>query len=100
MPRNPLLMAGCVVILALTITTDTKSQSQVPNTNQVSVQQSVSPQVVIPDGRGNARVAGRTNLFCAGYIKYQRFVSSPEIVGAESEPEQRTFAEGDVAVSY
>jgi hypothetical protein len=96
MSRNPLFIFGCLMVLALTVTTDTKSQSQAPITDQVNVQQPVSPRVVVPDDRGNARVAGKTNLYCAGYIKYQRFASSPEIVGAESEPEQRTFAEGDV----
>ena len=42
------------------------------------------------------RVAGKSNLYCAGYIKYQRFATNAEIVGAEGEPEQRTFAEGDI----
>jgi hypothetical protein len=55
-----------------------------------------STQVVVPSTRNAANVAGRTNLYCAGYIKYQRFEPSPEIVGAEREPEQRTFAEGNV----
>jgi len=41
-------------------------------------------------------VIGRTGLYCAGYIRYQRFPKTPEIVGAEQEQEQRTFAEGAI----
>jgi hypothetical protein len=41
------------------------------------------------------RVAGRSTMMCAGYIQYQKFSHTPEIVGAEEEQEQRTFAEGD-----
>ena len=35
-------------------------------------------------------------LSCAGFIRYQRLPKSPEIVGAEGEAQQHTFAEGDV----
>jgi hypothetical protein len=37
-----------------------------------------------------------TTLSCAGYIRYERIQSTAEIVGAEGEPQQHTFAEGDV----
>ena len=92
MPRNQLLMVSCLILVALTITTNTKSQSlsQSPGINQSSVQHPVSLQVAVP---APASVVGRTNLYCAGYIKYQRFTNSPEIVGAQGEPEQHTFAE-------
>ena len=41
-------------------------------------------------------VAGKSSLYCAGYIQYQRLPRMPEIVGAEEEQEQRMFADGDV----
>src|ERR1043166_9982497 len=83
MTRNPLFMVSCLVLFALVPLLEAKSQN------------SASPQVV-PPTHSVGRVAGRTNLYCAGYIRYQRFPKSPEIVGAEGEPEQRTFAEGDI----
>jgi len=42
------------------------------------------------------RVAGKSSLYCAGYIRYQRLPRMPEIVGAEEEQEQHTYADGDV----
>jgi hypothetical protein len=41
------------------------------------------------------KIAGKAIMMCAGYIKYEKFSRVPEIVGAEQEQEQRTFAEGD-----
>jgi hypothetical protein len=41
-------------------------------------------------------VAGKSTLYCAGYVRYQNLPRTPEIVGAEQEQEQRTFTEGDV----
>ncbi|HEX7295628.1 MAG TPA: FlgT C-terminal domain-containing protein, partial [Pyrinomonadaceae bacterium] len=63
------------------------------NTTQ---KQSTGPQVVMPTNNTTATVAGRSTLYCAGYIKYQRFGEVPEIVGAEQEQEQRGFTDGDV----
>lgn len=40
-------------------------------------------------------VAGRNVTMCAGYIKFQKFDHTPEIVGAEEEQEQNTFSQGD-----
>ena len=84
MARNPLFLVSSLFLLVLVLAVDTKSQN--PS----------SPQVVAPPAPSAARVAGKTNLYCAGYIRYQRFAPSAEIVGAESEPEHRTFAEGDI----
>jgi hypothetical protein len=55
-----------------------------------------TPQIVLPASAQPARVAGESSLFCAGYIRYQRFGQTPEIVGAEEEQEQRTYADGDI----
>ena len=97
MTRNPLSAVGCLVFLALAIPAITDAQTVVsPAETSQNQQTPTSPQVVAPQSQGAPRVAGRSNLYCAGYIKYQRFENSPEIVGAEGEPEQRTFAEGDV----
>src|SRR5688500_13070744 len=55
-----------------------------------------TPRMILPTAAQPARVAGESSLFCAGYIRYQRFGHTPEIVGAEEEQEQRTYADGDV----
>ena len=55
-----------------------------------------TPQVLMPGPGQPLRVAGKSSLYCAGYIRYQRFSHMPEIVGAEEEQEQRTYADGDI----
>lgn len=55
-----------------------------------------TPQMILPTAAEPARVAGESTVFCAGYIRYQRFGQTPEIVGAEEEQEQRTYADGDI----
>jgi hypothetical protein len=52
--------------------------------------------MILPTAAQAAHVAGESALFCAGYIRYQRFGQTPEIVGAEEEQEQRTFSQGDI----
>ncbi len=84
MARNPLFLLSSLFLLTLITAVDTRSQNP------------TSPQVVVPAAETPRRVAGKTNLYCAGYIRYQPFAPSAEVVGAESEPEHRTFAEGDL----
>jgi hypothetical protein len=55
-----------------------------------------TPTMIMPTAAQPARVAGESSLFCAGHIRYQRFRQTPEIVGAEEEQEQRTYADGDI----
>jgi hypothetical protein len=55
-----------------------------------------TPQVVMPGSGQPLRVAGKSSLYCAGYIRYQRLPGMPEIVGAEEEQEQRTYGDGDI----
>lgn len=55
-----------------------------------------TPTVILPTVEQPRPVAGKSNLYCAGYIRHQRLPEMPEIVGAEEEQEQRTFADGDV----
>jgi hypothetical protein len=55
-----------------------------------------TPKMILPTAAQPARVAGESSLFCAGYIRYQRFGETPQIVGAEEEQEQRAYAQGDI----
>ena len=72
-----------VCLLALAFTTNAQSPA-------------ATPQVVMPGSAQPLRVAGKFSLYCAGYIRYQRLPGMPEIVGAEEEQEQRTYADGDI----
>src|SRR5262245_10869976 len=92
MSRIRFSIFGCFVVLLLLpllVTTAANAQQSQPTP---------TPQLIGPEAKPAPRVAGRTNLYCAGYIKYQRFSDAPEIVGAEREPEQRGFSEGDTVV--
>jgi hypothetical protein len=72
-----------VCLLALAITAN--AQSPTP-----------TPKVILPITDQPQRVIGKSSLNCAGYILYPRLPQMPEIVGAEQEQEQRTYADGDV----
>jgi len=43
-----------------------------------------------------AAIAGKSTMTCAGYIRYQKLPQMPEIVGAQEEQEQHSYADGDV----
>src|SRR5262245_57125262 len=95
---------GTAVVLAIAFifAASWRQELQAQTTVQPTVdaanttQKSTGPQVVMPTNNEAAKVAGRTSLYCAGYIKYQRFAEVPEIVGAEQEQEQSGFTDGDV----
>jgi hypothetical protein len=55
-----------------------------------------TPQLIAPVAKQPLQVAGRTTLYCAGYIRLQRLPRMPEVVGAVEEQEQRTFADGEI----
>lgn len=55
-----------------------------------------TPQVILPNAAEVPRIAGKSSLYCAGFIQYRRFPRMPEIVGALEEQEQHTYAVGDV----
>jgi len=76
-----LLSLACLFVFAFTATAQTPAPT---------------PQMIMPTAKEPGRVAGETALFCAGHIRYQRFGETPEIVGAEEEQEQRTYADGDI----
>ena len=79
--RAALFSFVCLLALAFTA----NAQSPAP-----------TPQVLMPAPGQPLRVAGKSSLYCAGYIRYQRLSHMPEIVGAEEEQEQRTYADGDI----
>jgi len=79
--RATLFSFVCLLALAFTA----NAQSPAP-----------TPQVLMPGPGQPVRVAGKSSLYCAGYIRYQRLSHMPEIVGAEEEQEQRTYADGDI----
>ena len=79
-----LLSLACLLALAFS----TNAQTPAP-----------TPQLILPTVARPQLVAGKSTLLCAGYISYQRLPGRPrrpEIVGAEEEQEQRTFADRDV----
>jgi len=77
----PLFILVCLLALAFT----TNAQSPTP-----------TPQLTLPAAAQPLRIAGESSLYCAGSIRYQRLPRMPEIVGAQEEQEQRTYANGDV----
>lgn len=91
-----------VVMFAIALGRESRAQSTVatPQTDQSAAQSSSvrqkGPTVVVPVHDQVPRVAGRSTLYCAGYIQFQRFDAVPEIVGAKEEQEQRTYSDGDV----
>src|SRR5690242_16896873 len=80
-PRIALFSLACLLALAFT----TNAQTPTP-----------TPTLVMPATVQSLRVAGKTSLYCAGYIRYQRLPHMPQIVGAEEEQEQHNFAEGEI----
>ncbi len=89
--RNLGFPTMCLLLFAAT----GNSQANLDVNANRQTQEKPTIQVIGPAER-EALVAGRSTLYCAGYIRYQNFPQTPEIVGAEQEQEQRTFVEGDV----
>src|SRR5437764_8164479 len=54
-----------------------------------------TPTVLLPQEKMDAKVAGETDLYCAGFIQYAPAPLNPEIVGGEQEQEKRRYAQGD-----
>lgn len=90
MERNMVKAASfCLVLLVALVTA---ANAQVAQPSPQPVMPPIMPRVV----EEPLRVTGKTGMYCAGYIRYQKIPRSPEIVGAEQEQEQRIFVEGDV----
>jgi hypothetical protein len=86
MPRFGYLKASLfslVCLLALTFSANAQSPT-------------ATPVVTMPAAAQPQRVAGQSTLYCAGYIRHQKLPHMPEIVGAEEEQEQHTYADGDI----
>ena len=81
--RAALFSLVCLLAFAFT----TNAQSPAP-----------TPKVMMPGPAEPLRVATKSSLYCAGYIRLQRLPDMPEIVGAEEEQEQRGYADGDVVI--
>jgi len=79
--KTSLLSLVCLLALAPA----THAQSPAP-----------TPVLTPPPSGAPVTVAGESTLFCAGYIRYQKLSHMPEIVGAQEEQEQRTYADGDI----
>jgi hypothetical protein len=101
MTRHPFLQARLFAPLFLLVLAISAS-AQTPTEGPESAQNQASrPKVVAPPTEQPIHVLGVSSLYCAGYIKYQKFAPTPEIVGAEREEGQRTFATGDIVyVNY
>jgi len=84
MPRFAHLKALLFFVCLLAFAPATYAQTPAP-----------TPTVVLPSSERPRLVAERSSLYCAGYIKQERFPAMPEIVGAEEEQEQRMFSDGD-----
>ncbi len=63
--------------------------------NAFAQQPTPTPQLVIRDDNRETPVAGKNNLYCAGYVETGTVNTANEIVGAEYEQDQHIFAEGD-----
>lgn len=101
MPLNPfrhavVLTVALVFAMALGFESQAQTAVETAGNPQDSTKQQKGPTVMVPVNDQVPRVAGRSTLYCAGYIQFQRFAEVPEIVGAEEEQEQRTYADGDV----
>ena len=79
----------CLVLLTAFVTA---ANAQVAQPTPPPAMPQIMPRVV----EEPLRVTGKSGLYCAGYIRYQKFPKSPEIVGSEQEQEQRLYAEGDI----
>jgi hypothetical protein len=85
-----LLLVACGLFSAVS------AQTPDPSSGVQTRQQQPRPTVVLPKDEGPPPVAGRTDLYCAGFIQYVPFPTPPlQIVGGEQEQEQRVYVEGD-----
>ena len=82
-----------VLCLALAIS---KGNAQTSDSNGSVANRPQRPKIELPVSTNDERVAGRSAVFCAGYVRNQKFGSMPELVGALEEQEKHTFSTGDV----
>ena len=85
MPRSgnfKALLLSLALLPAFAFTTNAQTEERV--------------QLILPSTTQEQRIADRTRLYCAGYIRHQLLPHMPEIVGALEEQEQRRYSDGDV----
>jgi hypothetical protein len=98
-PKRTVFSLLLLCVLALTASSQTPPTGYAAtgaNPEVKSQQQGPRSPEITPPVAKTRLVAGKTSLYCAGYIRYDRFPKTPEIVGAQEEQEQNTFSEGDV----
>jgi len=84
-----------VVALATVSNSQTQPTTSASDSGQTQTQS--KPQIVETRVEEEPmRIASKSAMSCAGYIRWQRLPKSPEIVGAEQEQEQRAYASGDI----
>lgn len=86
-----LALALCGAAGSTTAQTTGAGRSARPNPSPAA-----TPVVVLPKTTGPARVAGRSDLYCGGFIQYDQPLFPLEIVGAEQEQEHRIYSQGEV----
>ncbi|HEX5708699.1 MAG TPA: hypothetical protein VFX96_15470 [Pyrinomonadaceae bacterium] len=96
--RNPKLLSArqtilTIALVAVAAASSARAQTLADNSQQRRPESST---VVLPsEQRGPIAVARESEMECAGFIEHRPASSRFEIVGAEQEQEQRTYAEGD-----
>lgn len=63
--------------------------------NAFAQKPTATPQVIFTRDTRTVSVAGKNNLYCAGYVESGTVNTANEVVGAELEQEKRIFAQGD-----
>jgi hypothetical protein len=86
-------LAALFLLCACALTFATSAQTV--NDQSATPLPKPTPTVLLPQEKAAPTVAGRTDLYCAGFIQYAPAPINPEIVGGEQEQEQRVYVEGD-----
>jgi hypothetical protein len=80
------------LVITAAVSTPTAKGQSLPDS--VQQQEKPGPAVNVPEQRTPAALATEKDLYCAGYIKFERFPRTVQIVGAEQEQEKRVFTQG------
>ncbi len=75
---------GIILFVIFTMTTAAFAQRPTP-----------TPEMVVKKGDENLAIAGKTNLYCAGYIQTAPVDTSYELVGAVSEADGHIYSQGN-----
>lgn len=75
---------GIILFVIFAVTTATFAQRPTP-----------TPELILDKGDKNLPVAGKADLYCAGYIETAPIDTSYELVGAETEADGHIFSQGE-----